>query len=356
LTFAIGRIIFKAVPVLIVTNENSGVDKYSQEIAKRLNVKIVESKRYLSLIEAYRLSRLIRGEGDVIHLPNQNFARYALFGKNPFIVTVHDLIRFCFSFTKETISERILLKLDIRYIKQASHIIADSQNTRKDLIRYLKITDDRITVIYPGVDHSIFKPYNVKLLDKPYILYVGSERPRKNLDRLFEAFAKLKKEFPELKLVKAGVSGRSEKYRENTMRKLASLGITEDVIFIDRVSELELAYYYSSAQLLAYPSLYEGFGLPPLEAMACGCPVVTSNTSSLPEVVGEAGIMVHPYDTDSLTQAMREVLTNSKLRDDMVRKGLEQSKKFSWEKAAKQTLEVYNKVAELGLWNNKRKM
>ncbi len=128
------------------------------------------------------------------------------------------------------------------------------------------------------------------------------------------------------------------------MKKLASLGITEDVIFLDHVSELELAYYYSSAQLLAYPSLYEGFGLPPLEAMACGCPVVTSNTSSLPEVVGEAGLMVNPYDIDSLAQAMRQVLTDSELRDNMVRKGLEQSKRFSWEKAAEQTLEVYKKV------------
>ena len=331
-------------PVLIVTNEKSGVDKYSQEIAKRLDVKIVESKRYLSLKEAYRLSRLIRGEGDVIHLPNQNFARYALFGKNPFIVTVHDLIRFCFGFAKETISERILLKLDIRYIKRASHLIAVSHNTRNDLIKYLKVPDSKISVIYCGVDRSFFKPYNVKLLDEPYILYVGSERPRKNLDRLLDAFAKLKGEFPELKLVKVGVSGRSEKYRKNTMKKLASLGITEDVIFIDHVSELELAYYYSSAQLLAYPSLYEGFGLPPLEAMTCGCPVVTSNTSSLPEVVGEAGIMVDPHDTDSLAQAMRQVLTDSELRDNMVRKGLEQSKRFSWEKAAEQTLEVYKKV------------
>jgi len=330
--------------VLIVTNEKSGVDKYSQEIAKRLNVKIVESKRYLSLIEAYRLSRLIRGEGDVIHLPNQNFARYALFGKNPFIVTVHDLVRTCFRFGGEAVIERILLRLDIRGIKRASHLIAVSHNTRNDLIKYLKVPDSKISVIYCGVDHSIFKPYNIKLLDKPYILYVGSERLRKNLGRLFEAFAKLKKEFPELKLVKVGVSGRSEKYRKNTMKKLASLGITEDVIFIDHVSELELAYYYSSAQLLAYPSLYEGFGLPPLEAMTCGCPVVTSNTSSLPEVVGEAGIMVDPHDTDSLAQAMREVLTNSELRDNMVRKGLEQSKRFSWEKAAEQTLEVYKKV------------
>ena len=129
--------------VLIVTNEKSGLDKYSQEIAKRLNVKRVESRRYLSLIEAYRLSRLVRRQGDVVHLPNQHFARYALFLKNPFVVTVHDLVRLCFGFAKETITEKILLKLDIRGIKRASHIIATSQNTGNDLIKYLKIQRSR---------------------------------------------------------------------------------------------------------------------------------------------------------------------------------------------------------------------
>jgi glycosyltransferase involved in cell wall biosynthesis len=329
---------------LIVTNEKSGMDKYSQEIARRLDVKKIESRRYLSVLEAYRLARLIGCQDDIVHLPNQNFARYALFIKHPFIVTVHDLVRLCFGFAKETISERILLKLDIWGIRRASHIIAASQHTRDDMIKYLGIPDNKISVVYHGVDHSIFKPYNIKLHDKPYILYVGSERPRKNLGRLFEAFTKLKTEFPELKLVKVGPSGGHKRFRRDTMRKLGSLGITSDIIFIDYASELELAYYYSSAVLLAYPSLYEGFGLPPLEAMACGCPVVTSNTSSLPEVVGEAGIVVNPYDTDSLVQAMRQVLTDDKLRDDVVRKGLEWSRRFSWEKTARQTLEVYNKV------------
>ncbi len=329
---------------MLVTNELAGVDKYSQEIAKRLPVRQIESRRYLSAGDAYRLVGVVTREQDVIHLPNQNFARFALRNKNPFIVTVHDLISIFFDFDKETTTEKILLKLDIRGIKRASRIIAVSQHTKNDLIKYLKIADDRISVVYNGVDRSIFKPYNIKALDKPYILYVGSERPRKNLDRLIEAFAILRKEFPELKLVKVGTSGRSEQYRYDTMKKLDSLGITQNVIFIDHIPELDLAYYYSSAVLLAYPSLYEGFGLPPLEAMACGCPVVTSNNSSLPEIMGKAGIMVDPYDTDSLTQAMRKVLTSSKLRDGMIGKGLEQAKKFSWERAAMETMEVYKNV------------
>lgn len=337
--------------LLVVTNEQSGLDIYSQEIAKRLDVKKITTRRYLSIAQAYKLARFIKGQGSIVHLPNQHFARYALFLNQPFIVTVHDLVRCCFNFVPENMSEKIGLKLDTRYIKKASHIIAISQTTKNDLVKYLNIPESRISVIYNGVDHNIFKPHDVRLLDKPYILYVGSERPRKNLGRLFEAFATLRHNFPELKLVNVGSPGRSKQFRNDTVKKLSSLGITEDVIFVGHISELDLAYYYSSAALLAYPSLYEGFGLPPLEAMACGCPVVTSNTSSLPEVVGQAGIMVDPHDTDSLTQAMRQVLTDTEVRDNMIRKGLEQAMRFSWENTAKQTLEVYKMVGgayELG--------
>ena len=334
-------------PVLIVTTEESGLDKYSQELAERLGVKQIATSRYLSFSEGYRLAKVIRDEPDIVHLPNHHFARFAYFRKNPYIVTVHDLVRFYFPFDPEKLAERIFLKLDIRGIKRAGHLIATSQNTKNDLIEYMKIPQNKITVIYNGIDRSIFKPYDVRLrlLDKPYILYVGSERPRKNLGRLFEAFAILKKEFPDFKLLKIGPVGRHEKYRRNAEKELKRLGITRDVAFIDYVSEQDLVSYYCSAELLAYPSLYEGFGLPPLEAMSCGCPVVTSNISSLPEVVGEAGIMVDPRDITSLAEAMRRVLTDSKLRDGMVGKGLEQAKKFSWEKAAEQTREVYDKVA-----------
>jgi len=335
--------------VLIVTSEESGLDRYSQEIAKRLDIKKITCRRYLSLPKAYKLARSIRSEGSIVHLPNQHFARYAVFLNQPFIVTVHDLARCCFNFDRESVSEKMLLNLDKRYIKQANQIIAISENTKNDLVSYLKIPESKISVIYNGVDHNVFKPYrvrpyHVRLHYRQYILYVGSERRRKNLGRLFESFAALKREFPDLMLVKVGSPGRCKEFRSQTLKTLSRLGITEDVIFVDHISEKDLAYYYSSATLLAYPSLYEGFGLPPLEAMACGCPVVTSNTSSLPEVVGEAGIMLNPYDTRSLVQAMRQVLTDSELRDSMVRKGLEQSKKFSWESTAELTLQVYNKV------------
>jgi glycosyltransferase involved in cell wall biosynthesis len=148
-----------------------------------------------------------------------------------------------------------------------------------------------------------------------------------------------------LKLIKAG-HARGEKYRRTTLETIDRLGLRDDVVFTDFLQEEELARYYSNAGCFVLVSLYEGFGFPPLEAMACGCPVITSNTSSLPEVVGDAGILIDPYDTNSLVKAMRDVLTNSKLRDDMVRKGLAQAKKFTWERAAEQTMEVYNRVAD----------
>ena len=336
------------VPTIIVTLEQSGMDKYSQELARRLPVRTIESRRYLTFRQALRLAFKISKEKGIVHLPNQHFARYALFRRQPFIVTVHDIARFRFGFDPESMIERLMLKLDVLGIKRAAHVIATSQHTRDDIMQYLGIPEEKITVIYNGSDCRVFKPVNGEgeSLDGRFILYVGSERPRKNLGRLFEAFAELRPEFDGLKLVKVGPVGRSESYRRDTMRKLSCLAIVDDVVFVDYVPENDLASYYTSAELLAYPSYYEGFGLPPLEAMCSGCPVVTSNTSSLPEVVGEAGIMVSPTDTGGWVEAMRRVLIDRELRNRMIAKGLEQAKKFSWDRTAQQTLEVYRKFAD----------
>lgn len=336
------------VPTLIVTLEQSGMDKYSHELARRLPVRTIESRRYLSIRQSLRLALIIWKKKGIVHLPNQHFARYALFRRQPFIVTVHDIARFRFGFDPESLIERLMLKLDVLGIKRATHIIATSKHTKDDVIQYLGMPEEKITVIYNGSDCRVFKPLNGEdeSLVGRFILYVGSERPRKNLGRLFDAFAELKPEFDGLKLVKVGPVGRSRAYRQDTMRKLNCLAIADDVVFIDYVPENNLASYYVSAELLAYPSFYEGFGLPPLEAMCSGCPVVTSNTSSLPEVVGDAGIMVSPTDTGGWVEAMRRVLTNSKLRNEMIAKGLEQSRKFSWDRTAQQTLEVYRKFAD----------
>jgi len=320
------------------------MDKYSQELARRLPFRTIESRRYLSLRQSLHLAFVIWREKNIVHLPNQHFARYAIFRRRSFIVTVHDIARFRFGFDPESLIERLMLKLDVLGIKRATHIIATSRHTKDDLIKYLGIPKDNISLIYDGTNCRVFKPRSEENHNGRYILYVGSERPRKNLGRLFEAFAELKREFANLKLVKVGPVGRNQSYRRETMHKLDNLAITDDVVFVDYVQEADLVSYYTSAELLAYPSFYEGFGLPPLEAMCSGCPVVTSNTSSLPEVVGEAGIMVSPTDNNGWVEAMRRVLTDRDLRDDMVRKGLEQAKKFSWDRTAAETLAVYRKL------------
>jgi glycosyltransferase involved in cell wall biosynthesis len=186
-----------------------------------------------------------------------------------------------------------------------------------------------------------------RIYNYPYILFVSTEHPRKNFTTLLKAFSQLKSEprFKKLKLVKVGDAGGQEiDFRNQTVGVIESLNLSSEVIFTDFVPEADLPAYYSGAEVFVLPSLYEGFGFPVLEAMACACPVITSNTSSLPEVTGKAGIMVDPYDTDSLAQTIKIVLTNSELSDNMIRKGLEHSKKFTWEKTAEQTLEVYNKV------------
>ncbi len=340
---------------LIVTTGVSALDKYSQEIGKRLEVDKVMINpparwRDTTLRDAYRFIRIMRKGGrKLLHLPNQHLGRYAVFSSCSFILTIHDLIRFYILkdlYDRPPPKESFYLMLDRLAFKKAKHIIAISENTKKDIIKYLKIPEQKITVIYQGVDHELYYPRRGEHFpDLEYVLFVGSEEPRKNLATVMKALSILKKDkaFSNLKLVKVG-HPRSERYRQSTLKVITDLGLYKDVSFTGFISDEEVVLYYSNARCLLLPSLYEGFGFPPLEAMACGCPVVTSNTSSLPEVVGEASIMVNPYDTDSLAQAMREVLTNSKLRDNMVRKGLEQSKKFSWEKAAEQTQEVYKKL------------
>ncbi len=357
--------------ILVETTGSGSLDMYAHKLSENLNVPLLLSdirdkitrdfnipwwsrKAVSTLWYDWCLVRTLNKLGDVVHLPNQHLGRYGSFLKVPYIITVHDLIRyfdlkgFATFIHRPNLRDRFYLNLDYKGIKRATGIIAVSQATKKDLMHYLGILGERISVIYPGVDHKLFRPVPRRIYNEPYILFVGSEHPQKNLTGLVKAFNQLKREprFNDLKLVKVGKAGGQEaNFRGQTTEVINALDLSREVILADFVPEADLPAYYSGAEVFVLPSLYEGFGFPPLEAMACGCPVITSNTSSLPEVVGGAGIMVNPYDTDSLVEAIRQVLTDSELRKDMIRKGLEQSKKFSWEKTARETQEVYNKVA-----------
>ncbi|MDP7239904.1 MAG: glycosyltransferase family 1 protein [Dehalococcoidia bacterium] len=332
--------------VLVGTTEDSGMDRYSREIARFLPVEVAYISRYRSGLRALRLVRKLVAQHGAIHFSNQHFGRYALITRCPYIVTVHDLVRLCFPFSRENPKEAIRLKFDTLGIKRASHIVAVSHNTKRDMVTRLGIPEHRITVIHNGVNHGVFKPGSSRPFPFPYLLYVGSERPRKNLSRLLSAFAQLKRggDFPDLKLIKVGKPGRSVKFRRNTLRTIEELGLGDEVLLVEDIGDEELATYYSSASALVYPSLYEGFGLPVVEAMACHCPVVTSNVSSLLEVAGDASILVDPQDVDGLHLAMARLLTDAELREQLVAKGREHARKFSWYETAMATLDVYKRV------------
>lgn len=177
-------------------------------------------------------------------------------------------------------------------------------------------------------------------------MYVGAEEPRKNIQVLINSFDKLKSKISQIKLLKVGTPNYL-RVREKLLKQIESLNLQKDVIFAGYVPESELAKIYNAVDLFVFPSLYEGFGIPPLEAMACGTPVITSNSSSLPEVVGDAAIIIDPYDANKFAEEMYEVLTEDGLREEMIRKGLDRSKMFSWEKAARKTREIYEQVDEL---------
>ncbi len=353
------------------------MDTYSRKLDENLDVPVLYTDIYQkfrqsrdiswlspravrSIWHDWRFVRTLNKLGDFVHLPNQHLGRHGNYLKVPYIITVHDLIRY---FDLEDLEEdetlihspnrrdRFYLSLDYEGIIKAARIIAVSQSTKDDLVQHFGVADERISVVYEGIDHELFKPVSRRIYDDPYILFVGSEQPRKNFSGLLKAFSLLKSEpnFKELKLVKVGTAGGQEvDFRSQTIGVIEGLGLAGEVIFTEFVPEADLPAYYSGAEIFVLPSLYEGFGFPVLEAMACGCPVITSNISSLPEVVGESGIMVNPSNINSLAQMMSSVLTSDELRDAMVKKGLEQARKFSWEKAAEQTLEVYSKLP--GKW------
>jgi glycosyltransferase involved in cell wall biosynthesis len=247
-----------------------------------------------------------------------------------------------------------LVKYNLRGMKKADKIITISEHTKKDLIKYLKISPEKIETILLGVDptfqvlpekkiNEIRKKYK---LPEKFILYLGSEQPRKNFQTLLKSFKDLIKnsDLKDIKLLKVGSSQISEIERNKIYNLIESLGIKDEVIFKGYVLESDLSSIYNAADLLVYPSLYEGFGLPPLEGMASGTPVITSNTSSLPEVVGDAGIMVDPMDVNALTESIYQVLTDTDLKNKMIRKGLERSKMFTWEKTAQKTFNIYENL------------
>jgi len=230
--------------------------------------------------------------------------------------------------------------------RASTHVIAVSESTKRDLIEKLGVAPDKITVVYEGVDHEKFRPKADQPLagkvDREYLLFVGTVQPRKNLVRLIDAFSSLSSRFPNLDLVIAGKEG----WLANEIYAAPKdFGVEKEVKFLGYVPTDKVVSLMNGARALVFPSLYEGFGLPVLEAMACGCPVVTSNISSLPEVAGEAGILVDPYSVEDIARGISQVLElKGKARQITIEQGIKHAKKFTWRKAAEETIEVFESL------------
>lgn len=286
--------------------------------------------------------------------------------KYPSIITVHDLVAFLHPKLhqfKATVIEKLLLK---RALRRTKHVLVPSENTKKDLMRIFHYPEEKITVTPLGVDkifvketaaeppriagtvpphggaeppkieEAIKKKYH---LPEEFIFTVSGLEPRKNIGILIDAIANLRKKYTHLKLVIVGGKGWKAK---KTEEKIAAA--KDFVIHIQHIDTRDLPLLYRCAKIFVFPSLYEGFGLPPLEAMASGCPVICSNISSLPEVVGDAGLLFDPHNIEELKKNIETLLTHESLRQQCIKKGIEQAARFSWAETAKKTLAVFDSI------------
>lgn len=266
------------------------------------------------------------------------------------VITVHDLAFLLYPqfMTKE--SARYYGQID-QAVKSTDHIIAVSQATKQDLIKLLGVPQEKITVIYEGrnplyepMDKAVAQAYVKKTfgLDANFIFFISTLEPRKNIPTLLASYKWLKDHYkrPE-KLVLAGSKGWLFEEIDATIKKL---NLENDVLFLGRITDEAVNHLYNAASMMVYPSFYEGFGLPPLEAMNCGIPVIVSKIKVMPEVVGDAALLVDPHDVEGLGIAMHRLLTDQELRNDLIAKGYKRAAHFSWAEAAQETLSVYRNV------------
>jgi glycosyltransferase involved in cell wall biosynthesis len=268
-------------------------------------------------------------------------------GGCPFVVTVHDLSFLLFPQGFRALNRFYLRHFTRLSVRKARRVIAVSESTKQDLVRCYGLSPAKIDIVHNGVDAS-FRPLPAgqvaafrakRNLPDRFILFVGTLEPRKNVVRLIEAYAHLPSDRPPLMLV----GGKGWLYDE-VFARVEACSLTAEVQFVGYVPAEELPLWYNAADLLVYPSLYEGFGLPPLEAMACGTPVVTSTASSLPEVVGQAGLLVDPTDVEALAAAMQQALAERDVRERMRAAGLARAQSFSWQKTASGTVGSYRRA------------
>ena len=290
---------------------------------------------------------LLKARLDVVHYPNFAIPLLPLY---PSIVTIHDLIYYVYP---DQCPSRLAHHYARFMLRQATRkarvLITDSAYSKQDLITHFQVPAEKIEVIFPAAEQQYCPPESPELpaaialrygIAGPYILYVGKHHPYKNIRTLVHAFNVYPEVYTQHQLV---IAGKREPRRAALYQEARSLQAGDAIVFTDFVPEDDMFELYRHAQLFVFPSLYEGFGLPPLEAMACGVPVVASNAASLPEVVGDAAIQVEPLDAHGMADAMRAVLTDPMLWSELHHKGLKRAQHFSWETAAQQLLAIYER-------------
>ncbi len=294
--------------------------------------------------EQLGLLKQVRGlKVDLVHF---TFAQQPVWYKGKVVTTIHDLTTLRFDNPDKNalvfrLKQRAYSYVVKRVARKSAQLIVPSQFVKDDVVSSCGVSPDKITVTYEAADliGDTAQPLS-ELEGKPFIMYVGRPTPHKNLERLVEAFASLKGRHPELRLVLAGKKDANYRRVEASVQRK---GI-DNVVFTDFVSEGQLRWLYEQTSAYVFPSLSEGFGLPGLEAMLHGAPVISSNATCLPEIYGDAAHYFDPLDVQAMADAINEVLTDKSLRASLVEKGKAQAAKYSWQRMAEQTLDVYKKA------------
>ena len=313
----------------------------------------------LSLSSYLELHRTLKDNRcDLLHVPHLFWKPQGI--PCPYVVTVHDLLDHMYRVNSHsTVKRNLHFQFTKRVLHHAARILAVSNFSKADTVRIFHVAPEKIEVIYNAIDdrlrmgHAseaerafIAERYQV---NSPFLLYAGRISPHKNVVRIIEAFAALKGElskesrFEDLKLI---IIGDEVSKHPDLRRACVKAGVQNDVRFLGFIPIDVLRIFYDQAKIFVFPSLYEGFGLPPLEAMAQATPVVTSNTSSVPEVVGNAAVMVNPENVFEIMRALHRVLLDQPLREKLKARGVEQAAKFSWDASVRRMLEIYRTVAK----------
>lgn len=340
--FGIGTYISNIITYLPKNSNNEYVLFGDKLKLKKYGLPIVETNFPIySLQEQLFFINLIKKESvDLFFAPHYTIP---VLYSGKIIVVIHDLIHLIYpNFLSSRFAHWYAKFMIKTALLKSKKVITISNNSKNDILKWFNVDSTKIKVIYPAVGTEFcFSKEKMEIKQKKYgkyLLYVGALRPHKNILNLVKVFNNLKtKNKIEHKLI---LVGKGKKFYVDEIKKIAN----KDCIIVDNATKEDIIEFYCGAKLFIFPSLYEGFGLPPLEAMSCSCPVAVSNTSSLPEVVGDAGIYFNPNNLDDMEQKIMLVLRDENLREQLVQKGLQRKKLFSWDKTVKGILEVFNEV------------